>query len=233
MKRLFTFVLLLSGILVTSKSFSDIQADIDSMKLELHTSAHDTDKVYLLNNIAQQFLSINPDSAEEYSNKALKISQGISYSIGISSSYTNLGRIAYLKGDYTNALVHFQAELQLNIISGNTYNLNRSFNNMGNMFLVLGKLDSAELYYRYALDHNKELGSKGLIANAYNNLGAVNYYKGNFEKAMEYYIEGLKTREEMGIDKLISESTIIARLGIKTIGKLPSLKNRYFYLQGL
>ena len=79
---------------------------IDSLNIRLKSAA-DTSRVNILNDIAFEYVSESPETANKYSNEALKLSENLNFTNGQIIAYNNLGLAQYYSNNYDKALEYY------------------------------------------------------------------------------------------------------------------------------
>ena len=121
-------------------------------------------------------------------------------SVDTAVSYNNIGLVYADKGDYDNALVHYnKARVIQEQKSGKDHpNTASSYNNIGLVYAQKGDYDNALVYYNKALvSQEKTLGKDHPdTARSYNNIGLVYADKGDYDNALLYYNKALVIKEQ-------------------------------------
>src|SRR5678815_4945402 len=101
-----TKLLILVILILTARSFCQKQGQekIDSLFSVLTTTMQDTTKVNVLNMLAYELRSNDPDTAIYFANEALALATKTNYKIGIASAYLSQGAATIYLGKYKEAL---------------------------------------------------------------------------------------------------------------------------------
>ena len=179
---------------------------IDSLKNILPSIKSDTAKVNLLNNIADKFKELNPDSTAYYASKANVLSQKINYNFGLANSYVNLGNSNIILGNYSKAKQYFgkaQLGFKAELDSKSEIDINRIKNGLGKAFASQGVIFSQESNYYMALEMYEkalkiylEIGQKTNASKAYNNIGVVYKSQQKNKEALNYFKKAFKIQQE-------------------------------------
>jgi len=138
------------------------------------------------------------DTAIEYFQKFLKISEELGDKKEISGANFNLGSVYYIQGQYEKAIKLFEKFLQISEEIGFKQGIGMACYNLGNVYLYKCDYDKAiELIEKY-LRISEEIGYKRGICQAFSSLASVYYSKGEYEKTIELLQKDLKISEEIG-----------------------------------
>ena len=207
MKNRFQKFLCFLLLMIAANTFAQNPA-IDSLEqvLSLHQNEKDTVRIKLLNELAKQYLRINPDKAIAYSNEAVELSKKNNLTKGISLAYNNIGTVYRLKGKYKEALDFHQKALVIDHETGDKNSEALSLNNIGNIYLSQGVYDKSLEFYFKSLALRQEINDKSGIATSFNNIGLVYKNQGNYDKALEYYENSFQIFKEINDKKGIANS---------------------------
>jgi len=189
---------------------------IDSLKLALKNSKHDTTKAQVLLAWGEQIYLQQPDRALVLWKKAIELAEqnlpelqkgDIEYktfNYSLAASLNNIGFIYQNQGDIPKGLECYHKSLKLEEEIGNKQGVASSLNNIGAIYDNQGEFSKALEYYHKCLKLEEEIrlpdgqvGDKQGIANSLNNIGFIYQNQGNIPKALEYYNKSLKIREEI------------------------------------
>lgn len=205
MKKSFNITFLFLLILWSSYGYSQTTA-IDSLKRVLRSTKTDTVRIKIYNHLADNFKEINPDSTIVYANKAIALSQKVSFQFGLANAYINKGNANIVLGNYKNATAFFnKAQLEFEKLLKNDDSNKAIKNGLARTLASLGVIYSQEGNYYVALENYQnalklyqEIDQKNSISKAYNNIGVVYKSQGNSAKALEYFKKALAIQEEIG-----------------------------------
>ncbi len=194
-------------LVITANSVAQNPA-IDSLEqvLTLHQSEKDTVRIKLLNELAKQYLRINPDKAIAYSNESIELSQKNNFNRGISLAYNNIGNVYRLQGKYKEALEYLQKALVIDHEIGDKSSEALSLNNIGNIYISQGAYDKSLEFYFKSLALRQEINDKNGIAISFNNIGLAYKNQGSYDKALEYYENSYQIFKEINDKKGIANS---------------------------
>ncbi|MFX1365467.1 MAG: tetratricopeptide repeat protein [Promethearchaeota archaeon] len=123
-----------------------------------------------------------------------------------------LGLITQIKGNYANALEHYQNALRIDQSLNDVAGIGSDINNIGSIYLTIGKYDEALEKYHQALEIAEKLDDKGSKVTCLNNLGRVHEVRHEFDLALENYLEGIQITEEVG--DLNSKALLLNNIGM-------------------
>lgn len=163
---------------------------IDSLKIELKKTQHDTSKVKILNELARLLGNTNVETARNFSNEAYQIASKENYLKGKAEATHRLGTLLYYQGENLAAIDSLKKAIGYWTSIRNRKGLEGSYNNLGAVYRVLGKFDTAIYYYRQSL---KLCIDQSCTARNAMNIGIANQDLGNFEAAIESFIMAEKS----------------------------------------
>ncbi len=172
--------------------------NLDSLKKELANSKDNRDKIIAMSNIANEYTNTNLDSATFWIDKALKLSQKISFKRGIATCYSTKGIIYEILGQYDSALDNHMRCLDIAQQLGDTNNISSALNNIAIVYDYMGNYQKSLDFQFKSLNYAIMLKDSESIASSYLNIGIVYYYLGIFDKALDYTFKGLKIQEKSG-----------------------------------
>jgi len=207
MKRLLPFIFL-APLFV----FSQNKKVIDSLVKTLRTTKTDTQKVNVLNNLAEQYTNAEASKGMAYANKAIALSRQINFKKGEGDAYVDRGLILEntLKSD--SAKADFNRAISVYRSINDLHGLAEAYNEMGVMLRIQGKLAECITYFQQAADLFEKIndfeGSSGclvLLANNYNQLNL-------FDKALVMYQKSYELRVK--INSKVKAAQSLAGIGL-------------------
>lgn len=175
------------------------QNNIDSLKHQLELVKTDTEKVNLLNKIANEYTRTDLEKSFQFSSSADSISSKIGYTNGKAESHRILGVYYVRKSKFALALQNLQYSLRLFEQTKDLEGEANSLLGIGSTYIQMDNKDSALYYYQKSLVFwlKSENINKERIAAVYNNLGILYKAQENLPMALEYYQKSLRLREEI------------------------------------
>lgn len=212
------YIWLLPFLLAGSFCVAQNPAEVDSVKKALAGAGSDTLRMRLMNEIAYDYASNDPDQSIRYSGDALKLAQQLNDTLHMMESYNNLGLADYYQNKYEQALSYYHTAENLAKISGNRKKLGTTLNNIGLIYDDKADYRTALDYYLRALKVTDETGgNKWQLASTLNNVGLIYKSLNEYDQALEYYNRSLKIKEEIGNKRGVGNS-------LHNIGMLYKLK---------
>ena len=202
LQLLFIFLLVSFPVLSQNKS-------ADSLVNLLQKTKNDIDKTVLLNAIAVEYMSSDPNLLQNYAQKALDLSKKIGDKVEEGNAYLNLGNAGILFGNYPSALENFanaqnvfESEINSDLATSKAIKngLARAYGSIGIVFSEQSNYSKALQYHLKAVKIYEEIKDEVRAGRIYNNIGIV--YKSQKEdfKALEYFIKAQKIQEKIGDD---------------------------------
>jgi serine phosphatase RsbU (regulator of sigma subunit) len=132
-----------------------------------------------------------------YLQKALRISEKISFKAGVARAYRGLGLLYFNLGDYALSLdANYKAlELADNVLFPPNFKAN-VYAMMGKTHEKQENLDQAEVYFTKSYELNTKNKQLKNLAYDYSNLANVALLRKNYEKCLQYREEEKKLKEE-------------------------------------
>ncbi len=195
-----------------SKSlFAQDEKFIDSLKKECSKSPEDTNKFYLLSDIAWEYIGNSPEKSLTYSKLALELSLKLDFQKGTAKSLYNIGVNYYNQGSYTEAILPLIKTATLFEKIGHKRGLAASYNSIGNVYKELKKYALAIEYQKKAITIQESIHANLGIANSLNNIGNIYLTQKKDTEALTYYNKSLEFAILLG-DKTL-EAKIYNNLG--------------------
>lgn len=160
------------------------QSNADSLKLLLSQSAPDTQRVFLLNELAKRMLYQDADTSLNYAEQALKLSNSLNYDWGVASALSAIGT-AYLKKRDPQAREYLMRASRLLDQMGKFGSVGRCQARIAILFAQEQQSDSALFHFREAMKAAEKAKDSAAISGFYANIGAVYYQMGAYEEAAE------------------------------------------------
>lgn len=203
---------------IVNYCFSDSMLT-DSLHVKLLAANEDTNKVDILNKLADYYFNINFDSALFYSEKAYEISDTISSLKGLAVSSYQKGLAYFYLGKYETAICCYLESISLykkldSIYQGNNFKnkIAGAYNEIGCTNFVLGKYDQSLECYNKALELYQKTKNDMGIADIYNYLADYYFTLSDHDRSLEYILK------EYEIAKTLNDKEYIARVN-KSLGR--------------
>src|SRR6185436_11017794 len=190
------------------------QEKIDSLFIVLKKANEDTNKVKILNALAEKLSTNKPDTSILLCKEAIELSEKLHWLLGVGKSNHYLGWAYYIKADYMKALdcdlkaidIFEKLEKESPQISRD-YILACKSATLGNMGVVYddkGDYLKALDYYFYSLKVAQQIGDKDREQTQYGNIGMIYKRQGDCSKALDYYFKALRIAEDLANKKAIA-----------------------------
>jgi len=126
-----------------------------------------------------------PEALDSYQ-RALRISENINYSFGISAGLGHIGNIYNVQGNYSIARSYYFRQLRISEAMQNPSEQVTALVSLGRSYLLQGTLDSASVFINRALKvmNNSE---SFRLADAWKNMGELHAKMGNEAEAMAFF----------------------------------------------
>ena len=175
----------------------------DSLNNIYKSASHDSIAIIALMEIGDSYLSESNDSAVQFFEKAIKLSQESNSLKTLAKSIERLGVICFYKGDYPQAIKYYQESVEISKKNNDLNALSRTYTNLGAVYGNQGLNDKCIEYFHLATEIDIESGNKVFLASDYNNLGILCKKIDQNEKALEYLNKALELQEEIGSEDII------------------------------
>jgi adenylate cyclase len=136
------------------------------------------------------------DKAIEFYRAALPIAEALKNYDAIGTASVNMGEAYYKKGDYSSALIHYQASMSA-FEKSSSGNLPYALTSIGNVYARQGDFESALANQERALSITRSLNAKPDMVSAYLGLADTYKLKGDPAKAIESLRQAQVLAEEI------------------------------------
>lgn len=174
------------------------QDKVDSLKKLLPVSRSDTNKVWLLRDIAYYKLSSNPDSSVYFGMRGATLARSLGFTRG---EIRNLYQVAlgYERQELADSAVHiYRQAIQLAEESNDGKAKVDMLSSLGVSYYYSGNFLEAVRYYSQAYAAADSLGYFDQQGYILNNMGVIYRMQGQYEKALEVYTKSLGLKEKHG-----------------------------------
>ncbi len=190
--------LFLTLILLICITVSPASATANTLKLQNQLAySQGTERVNLLNTLAELLIEKDPDQSLKYAQEALPLSEQLNLPEATADSLNNIGYALFRKGAYPEAVSQFQSAIEKSDATG--YIKGQAFgrNGYGLVWSALNDypraLDDLEKAQKLFKDAAYPQGE----AYALNNMGTVYQSSGAYDKALEAYLSSLRINEAL------------------------------------
>jgi tetratricopeptide (TPR) repeat protein len=194
MKTLATYTIL--TIVLISKVFPQL-SKLDSLKVELNNTKHDTTICSIYLQISQTFEGKNTDSAVFYGLKCLDFANEKGIRRKQSSAYNVIGNIYRKQGYYLSALEAYMNAIKIDEELDDKLSISKNYNNIGLIHKDQGNYDIAIEMFKKSLEIKESFNDIKGAAGTYSNIGIVYRLQGHFDKAIEQYMISIRILEKL------------------------------------
>jgi tetratricopeptide (TPR) repeat protein len=191
MKILFTFLLFV----ITTYSYAQ-EKDKDSIQQLLNSKIDQNKKAILYSDLANIIKKTDIDSAKYYARLGLKLSELLSYRVGIAESSVSLGGCYVIQNDLDSAKVYYARARDLFGKTDSLFKYAQNTMRLGNIYLAQNDHIESLKLYQESSTISQENNFTSLIPHLYNNIGLVykqieeyDDAKNNFQKAYTLFLE--------------------------------------------
>lgn len=164
----------------------------------------DTARINTLNKLAAILLHSELDSAKNYAQEALTLSEKLKFQEGEIKSRGCLGYIFQRSGDYSKSSDYIKKSIQLAKKGADKNLLAKAYASMFGLLFTMGQYDSATVYVNRSLDIATATNHTQLIARGNEDLGKINGINGNHTLAVEYFIKAMNAFEILGDERSVA-----------------------------
>ena len=201
---------------------------VDSLTNLLNTSKSEIKKAQLLNQISDEYKTINPKEMIDFASKALQLAQKNNFKIEQGNAYHHIGNANVILGNYEKALDNFLREQTIFENELNSKSLKnklvlknglaRAYGSIGFIFMEQSDYVKALQFNFKALPIFEETNNIDKLLKIYNNIGVIYNSQENFTKALVYYEKCLKL-QNLKKDSSIGVTTTNIGLGYFNLKK--------------
>lgn len=148
-----------------------------------------SEKLYVVNDYKQELVCLD---------SALKLSEKLNYQQGLARYKNEYGKIAYIEGNYPDALDNYLSALKIAEKTGDSITVSKVCTNLAVVYSTQGKGDTALGYSHRSLTIAEELKDTSLLLRGYDKQAFVYRNMGNFEQAIEIYEKAIHMAELSG-----------------------------------
>lgn len=207
-----------------------LQAQIfnkDSLLQLLPVAKEDTQKVYLLLSISDQYETSEPDKAKYYTNLAGELSRKLNFETGTFKHYKNLSYISAYQSRYDSVLYYNKILLDIAKKKRDTFNIGVSLFNIGEAYKFMSDYENGLQYTLEGVNMLQGKGYTNIESNLYGGLQGTYLMLKQYDKAIEYGMKSIEAGRKLA-DKnsLVSSLTNQANC-YSEVGKYSEAKQLY------
>ena len=140
---------------------SNAQPNKDSLKILLQKEKQDTNRVMLLNQLSNAYLTNKPDTAKLLALEALSLSKRIGFVEGETASLNRIGLTYWTVGNNPKAMEAFLSALKLDEKINNLAGIARDQSGIGLIYSDQGQYHQAIDYYFKAKKVRDQINNRG------------------------------------------------------------------------
>lgn len=169
-KRAF-IVLIITVFFVNPRISAQFVINNDSLLNVVNLNNESTQTIEALNQLAKYYFDRNIDSAIFFGNRALVLSQKLSYEKGIADSYRNIGRSYTISGEYKKSFSYFYKALKINEALNDSLSIGKNYSSIGIVHYYQGDIDKALEFCNKAVAIYETNNYTEGLSRVYNNIG--------------------------------------------------------------
>jgi len=193
----FKFILIACLISITGLNIS-AQKDrqrLDSLFSVLDES-YDTTRLWILEEITEEYIPINIDSSHVFANRLLQESKSQDNDSYVADAFNMIGYALREMDRLDESFIYFNKALELRLDLGEHNDASNTLNLIGTAFHSIGDLENSLVYYMRAIEQAEILGNAKYLSSPISNIGKLYSDMGDFEKAKEYDLRALTIARE-------------------------------------
>ena len=157
----------------TLNSFAQNSNGVEELKRLVAEQPNDSTKVNTLLDIANQIWRTQPDSSMVYSSKAIDLATKINFKKGIAYAHKNMGLGYYVKGDFSDVLIHWEKSLAIFEEINDEKGISNLLSNIGAVYQTKGDDPKALDYLIRSVKIAEKIQDSTRLGTVYLNIGAV------------------------------------------------------------
>ncbi|WP_194777685.1 tetratricopeptide repeat protein [Pararhodonellum marinum] len=173
------------------------RAMIDSLLVELSKSQKDTNRVWLLRDIAYYHMDTDLDSTIHYGQAGFNLAKELGFEKGQIWSIYQKALALEFQDKFEEAMKHLEFAFDLAEAAEDTISMAKLKNAMGVAYYYQTNFEKALPHYHAALDLSERSNYLEGAAHALNNLGVIYRYRRNFQKALDTYEKSLQIKADL------------------------------------
>lgn len=199
-QKIIHLILIIFAICLTANTKSISQAD--SLLNLLTIYKQDTNRVIVLNQLADLNLSSNSKEAKSYAQEALKVSTAINYLQGQSEAYFLMTYANYFTGNYEEGVITAEQCISISKQTGEQSKASDAHYILGFILAEMGKIEDARINYQKVVEISEKVGYTDGRFKGLKGLGDLEEIKGDYQQALIYYEKVLEGLLKAGLPKL-------------------------------
>jgi PAS domain S-box-containing protein len=196
-KTLTKYILILIFTTFVYSSYSQNNAQIDSLLVELRSAKVDSGKVILLNELHNEYVHLDREIAVSYAREALNLSLKVKYNRGAAQSYYNIGLYYDERNNFNLSIEFVKKSLEISSKLNDTLQVAMGYYQLGKVYFYKGDYVLSLECYNKSLNLCTELNEDRGIAYNYQAIGGIYQNTGNNHIALEYYFKGFEIQKKI------------------------------------
>ena len=184
---------------------------IDTLKHKLSLAKHDTTRVLLMAELAEEYSSIKPDSGLMYAEQALKLTKGIKYLMGEAMALNGIAGSYRERGDLPRAMNAILQAKRIAETEGYAEVAVKCYNRLAIIYFDLYDAKKFNYYAKIAYDRRNSLSNQSLLITQMTNYGA-SFISLNQLDSAAYYLQ-LANEYSVKINNTTRLATILRSYG--------------------
>ena len=178
-------------------AFAQDQQYLDSLYRAMENPRHDTQKIEILNNLADALKYYDPETALKHAKEAALLSRTLDYPKGMALSSYNVGVNYLTLGEANKAEDSFVHSLAIFKKLNDQKGIADNYNFLGRIYEVKGIYDKAINYYIKSLRIREKIMDEIGIASTLNSIGLIYFHQRNYKKAIQSFNNALEIVEKL------------------------------------
>jgi len=203
--RFILFLLLASFLINTNTQASKA----DSLRQVLSKNIADTTRVSVLNALSKAYCNDNPDTAVTIGLSSKELAEKIKFKPGLALALKQIGIAYYLKGEYIDAVNHWQQALEVYKSIGDKVGVANMLSNQGAVYFNQGDdAKSLELHLQ-SLKMSEDVNDTLRIVTSLANIGSIYLNKpATYKKAIDNFLKAYTMAKIINNQYMIGTSSV-------------------------
>jgi two-component system NarL family sensor kinase len=169
----------------------------DSLLRLLDNAKEDTQRVYLLLSISDQYETSEPEKAKYYTNQAGILSRKLNFEMGIFKHYKNFSYINAYQSRYDSVLYYNEILLGIAKKKKDTFNIGVSLFNIGEAYKFMSDYEKGLQYTLEGVNMLQGKGYTNIESNLYGGLQGTYLMLKQYDKAIEYGVKAIEAGRKL------------------------------------
>lgn len=165
------------------------QAQLPDSLARFNTRKHDSIYVVELNQLATDYLKLNPNASRKIALHTSEISQQINFKRGYARALTIIGNSFWYEGVYDLAQNYYLLAARQYQAIGDSIGLGQAYNNLGEVYKRMGEYSKALEFLHRAIQLKKR--DSATYAITWYNIGELYNQTGEYDEAVKYFNRAL------------------------------------------